>query len=722
MNDGNEQLRNKELICNINLGSDYIDIRPLESGSSAGMGVLFRGYKRGLGVEVVIKRVKAQLAGRLDQTAEANILKEIKHTYLPRIYDIIYDHENGYYYTVMDLIPGINMQQYVQKNGVVDQKKAYRWATELCEVVQYLHQQKPPILHCDIKPANVMITPEGDICLIDFNTSLFYSSDARNIGATNGFAAPEQYFDSAVRSAQEQETEILSEEEDKTEIISDAPDRNDATEILRPDGTAVTCATDIYAIGATLYYLVTGKVPEKSTDDVTSLSALHPDISDTFVRIIERAMQKAPEGRFSDADQMLLALQSIVDTDRTITSIRRTRKLAVALLSGLLAVSSLSAFYGAYRTFVVDREQKYLMSISQANSDAAGMEYKQAISELNDAIANRPERPEAYVALGTIYYQIGDYEDGYHLVENALQSKAFGDAPSSGNGNVEQISELYYVAASCCYGMERYGEAEQLYKDAVDCYGANSAYYRGLAMSQAQQAASDSKKLEKAKETLSELKRKFGNDIDTQIAEAEICNADGDTKSAVALYRDVLSDMDAADHAGEMNRIYLQLAQIYDKEADYSSEEQILEEAVKKLGDNAILEKQMLGSVYISLAQEGMNAQQNYQKAISLLSAVNEASSGVDTATELNLATAYEGINDYSNAEKVLEDLMQKYPGDYRPYMRMAYLCIENKNLADVLKWYQKAEETYKTAQTNGAVDANMETLKNYVKQIGTSQ
>ena len=88
----------------------------------------------------------------------------------------------------------------------------------------------------------------------------------------------------------------------------------------------------------------------------------------------------------------------------------------------------------------------------------------------------------------------------------------------------------------------------------------------------------------------------------------------------------------------------------------------------------------------------------------------------------MNLATAYEGINDYSNAEKVLEDLMQKYPGDYRPYMRMAYLCIENKNLADVLKWYQKAEEAYKTAQTNGAVDANMETLKNYVKQIGTSQ
>lgn len=66
-------------------------------------------------------------------------------------------------------------------------------ACQLCEVIAYLHSQVPPILHCDIKPSNIMITPADDICVIDFNTSLVFSKGVLAIGATPGYAAPEQY-------------------------------------------------------------------------------------------------------------------------------------------------------------------------------------------------------------------------------------------------------------------------------------------------------------------------------------------------------------------------------------------------------------------------------------------------------------------------------------------------------------------------------------------------
>lgn len=112
--------------------------------------------------------------------------------YLPRIYDVI-ESPSGYVYTIMDMIPGENMQNYVKTHGPVSQKLAYRWACQLCEVIAYLHSQVPPILHCDIKPSNIMITPAGDICVIDFNTSLVFSKGVLAIGATPGYAAPEQY-------------------------------------------------------------------------------------------------------------------------------------------------------------------------------------------------------------------------------------------------------------------------------------------------------------------------------------------------------------------------------------------------------------------------------------------------------------------------------------------------------------------------------------------------
>ena len=181
------------------VGNGYSRMRPLDEG---GMGTLYLAYKDSLDIDVVIKRVKQKFRGRMDERAEANILKNLKHKYLPRIYDII-NSPSGYVYTIMDYIQGENMQKYIEKNGPANQKTVYRWACQLCEAVAYLHTQTPPILHCDIKPSNVMITPSGDICVIDFNTSLVFSKGVLALGATPGYAAPEQYAKGPTKSDEE---------------------------------------------------------------------------------------------------------------------------------------------------------------------------------------------------------------------------------------------------------------------------------------------------------------------------------------------------------------------------------------------------------------------------------------------------------------------------------------------------------------------------------------
>ena len=99
------------------LGPDYEHIVPLAPG---GTGEVFRAHKRGLDVEVVVKRVKAQYRGRLSETREADILKNLRHQYLPRIYDII-PAADGYLYTVMDYIPGCDLEEYVERYGALPQ-------------------------------------------------------------------------------------------------------------------------------------------------------------------------------------------------------------------------------------------------------------------------------------------------------------------------------------------------------------------------------------------------------------------------------------------------------------------------------------------------------------------------------------------------------------------------------------------------------------------------
>lgn len=172
----------------MNLQGTYEDIQEIGSG---GGGTVFRAFHVRMQKYVVLKKIHDSIQDSVDIRGELNVLKNLRHSYLPTVLDFIED--DGSIYTVMDYIPGESFDSLLKKGVRFSQAQVIRFASQLGEVLTYLHGQNPPIVHGDIKPANIMLTPEGNICLIDFNISQIKNGTvSQNMGYTPGFAPPEQ--------------------------------------------------------------------------------------------------------------------------------------------------------------------------------------------------------------------------------------------------------------------------------------------------------------------------------------------------------------------------------------------------------------------------------------------------------------------------------------------------------------------------------------------------
>ncbi len=164
----------------------------IEEIGSGGGGTVYKGYHKRLEKYIVIKKIHDEVQDILNSRAEADILKNLRHEYLPQVFDFL--EIDGNIYTVMDYIPGKSFQQLLNEGKTFSQKEVLKWARQLSEALNYLHSQNPPIIHGDIKPANIMLTPKGDICLIDFNiSSVFGNGDNQPVGFSEGYSPPEQY-------------------------------------------------------------------------------------------------------------------------------------------------------------------------------------------------------------------------------------------------------------------------------------------------------------------------------------------------------------------------------------------------------------------------------------------------------------------------------------------------------------------------------------------------
>lgn len=734
---------------------DYENIRVLNR--LGGTGDLFVAHKKGMNIDVVIKRTQLQYQHIMNQENESSILKSLKHQYLPRIYDVLSGND-GCVYTVMDLISGQNLQQYVEQNGPVNQKECCRWACQLCEVMQYLHQEnneKPAIIHCDIKPGNVMITNSGDICLIDFNTSLIFRRDKTAVGVTDGYAAPEQYqvfTQSGPQHTPQMPTVAMPEnrvsvgsatvpmeaatmplenaQESGVTVVMDAwtPPMEETVPMPQSTGAQaqpdrqkdygpISMATDLYAVGATLYYAVTGHAPEKSLGEVTPLEHYRPKISRSMQTIIVRAMQKQQTRRFQQASEMLRALKNIDQMDLGYKKCQFRKRVTAVVLAACFAASAYSCYYGVER-MRSERENVYLLNLAQADQAEQDLEYDTARELLDSAIQQQPGRADAYLQMAALLYRTGDYQSAIDQLDSAVSS---GNLTKKNMDSV-LVEQMHFIKGNCYIELKDYANAVRELQTAVSTQGASTDSYRSFAI-----ALANDGKIKEAQSTLETLQERGASSGDCDLVAAEIKSLQKQNSEALALYEKVL---DEVTDPQLLSHAYLAAARTALNMEDTAYAERILERGCQALPESqTVLEKEMLVDIQLQqAAADKQNAEQNYKKAEQLLRELVE--SGYATiSTKLNLATVLQALNQYQEADDILTELAQQYPLDYRFDMQRAYLLIDWQGTKPAEKreyqladdCYESAVQKYRQAQANGTEDAQMTVLKNLIDQLYTS-
>src|SRR5437660_235291 len=125
---------------------------------------------------------------------EALLLARLQHPAIPTLYDYFF--EGGYWYLVMDYIPGLTLSAYLRQQKQLPPLEVLTYARQLCDVLDYLHRQRPPIVFRDLKPSNIILTPDGSLMLVDFGIARYFktgqSNDTSDFGSP-GYAPPEQY-------------------------------------------------------------------------------------------------------------------------------------------------------------------------------------------------------------------------------------------------------------------------------------------------------------------------------------------------------------------------------------------------------------------------------------------------------------------------------------------------------------------------------------------------
>jgi predicted Ser/Thr protein kinase len=202
---------------------------------------------------------------------EAQMLAYLNHPNLPKVSD--YFTELSKHYIVMEFVEGQTLEDYLsRRGGSVSEAEARGWAAQLCDVLGYLHRQQPPVIFRDLKPANVMLTPQGQLKLIDFGIARFFKAGKPGdtlVMGTPGYAAPEQH------------------------------------------GQGQTDArSDVYSLGVLLHHLLTGYDPAATPFALPPVRQLNPQVSPAMAQVITRAIEVHPAQRFPTVDALCQALAS----------------------------------------------------------------------------------------------------------------------------------------------------------------------------------------------------------------------------------------------------------------------------------------------------------------------------------------------------------------------------------------------------------------------------
>ena len=370
-----------------------------------GMSIVYLAMDKRLNKQWAVKEIRKRGSGKDDEIvvnsllAEANMMKRLDHPSLPRIVDII---DNGItIFVVMDYIEGESLDKILNEYGAQPEELVIGWAKQLCDALSYLHSQKPSIIYRDMKPANVMLKPEGNIKIIDFGIAREYKeqnlADTTVLG-TKGYAPPEQYSG---------QTDPRS---------------------------------DIYALGMTMHHLLTGVDP-RNGEAYASVRQWNPELSEGIEIIIDKCVQPAAENRYQCCADLLYDLEhpELITKD-----FKKKQKRKLRLFSGLLIFGVVMLIIGLVCNVFATRLNNNTYEVYIAAVDNID-QYKRAINLY-------PNDPRAYDCILNVF--ANNIEAGGTFTESDL--RVFEAVYSVNNderfaADPKGFAELNYRAASLCF-------------------------------------------------------------------------------------------------------------------------------------------------------------------------------------------------------------------------------------------------------------------------------
>ena len=265
------------------IASYTVEDEPIARG---GMGQIFRGHDS-QGHVVAIKEILPEFASdwsilsRIEK--EVEFLVKVDHPSIVKLYSAFLDNQTQSYFIVMEMVDGMNIEQYVNRNGPMSEEQAVGYMLKILDALQCVHNAH--IVHRDIKPSNIMIRPNGSICLLDFGVAKDMDNGggtiAGSIIGTNGYMSPEQ-----------------------------------------ADGYSINFRSDIYSLGCVFYFMLTGHhafntlgSDFETRDAIINnkfprLSKYNKNASDVLQNILDKATAKNMMQRFQNCYEFIAALQN----------------------------------------------------------------------------------------------------------------------------------------------------------------------------------------------------------------------------------------------------------------------------------------------------------------------------------------------------------------------------------------------------------------------------
>lgn len=344
----------------LNVGDKVLNNRyeVLKVIHAKGMSAVYLVQDGNLNKQWCLKEIRKSSAGRnnVEYDAliqEANIMKGLNHPSIPRITTI--EEEGDSVFIVMDYVDGMSIKSWLNKKGKISQDVAVVWVKQITQVLVYLHNRKQPIFYRDMKPDNVMIQGDGNIKVLDFGISVVIKAKGQVIEkalGTKGYAAPEQ---------------------SKKGMVCD----------LR---------SDIYALGKTMYYMLTGINPSQvPKEKLKPIREIDSSISPGLELVVNKCVKEDPNERYQSCEELLYDLQVYKTLD---VSRRKKMKSKVVTVMALMG-TSIALMAGSFIPLFMYNHEK----VEYYNQALIAAEQSGRVSDYLDVLEINSEGIEPYFGL-----------------------------------------------------------------------------------------------------------------------------------------------------------------------------------------------------------------------------------------------------------------------------------------------------------------------------------